>query len=655
MNDIEKLSSGMKKALAVQAKKESAAKVRKIVNEHRALIQGVPVDQLLNATPLEPLNTLPDNGDGQINLLPRAQFATGLTYKVHPWDDMVEANGYYLYFAIDEKPDVTLDGIPVPVDFQPFDLSIDIDAFVVDHGRHELRWTTEGRNSGNYVDGPPLEFFIDIYPPNMLQEPDALLPPGDLPNGDITQDYIDQNGGVTFTIPPYANPLPGDKFTLYINGEEYLVDQDVPDPMDIVVDQTVFAGIGEGLLKLTYDLEDRAGNRNDRSLALEVRLIKTPAPTRVGPPQVPEGATLITLADARDGVTVLHDYDTPIAGETITVLWQGKAQPAYAIPGVSVDVPFRDIQEPGDVYSATVQYIIDRNGTTYPSPSIQVNVDLSFIGPENPDEPDIVNPVLQPLTLTSSTGLVNQIAPADKDATATITVPLYTPINVGEIVEVFYAHDDQSLGATTLAQTDIDADQIVVTVPWPIIDGQGNGTIPAFYRIYAQGKPDNAQQSPSTDIVVTVHNLEDLPVVEFSNRQVNVNIINCNVEPWVNGVDVKMVYPVEAGDLITVHWVLDTTVVPPDHTVLPTNPHEPSRMDFAHEVTPTEATRGEVTFNVWWGEHLSALTEGCIVASWSLKRGEVTGNSDPWFVRYNRHRPTGGLPVCPDDDDPEED
>lgn|GEM_PF-6925753 len=654
MNDIEKLSSGMKKALAVQAKKESAAKVRKIVNEHRALIQGVPVDQLLNATPLEPKNTLGDNGDGQNNLLPRDQFVEGLTFTVSPWANMDDPHGYYLYFAIDEEPDTEVDGIPVPVDFDPFDFSIDVSRIVVDHGPHELRWSIEGRYTGNFVPGPTLPFFIDIYPPNMLQEPDALLPPGDLPNGDITQDYLDQNGGVTFTIPPYANPLPGDKFTLFINGEPYLVDQDVPDPQDIVVDQTVFAGIGEGLLKLTYDLEDRAGNRNDRSLPLEVRLIKTPAPTDIRAPQVPEGATLITLADARDGVTVLHDYDTPIAGETITVLWQGKAQPAYAIPGVSVDVPFDDIKEPGDVYSATVQYIIDRNGTPYPSPSIQVNVDLSFIGPENPDEPDIVNPTLQPLTLTSSTGLVNQIAPADKDAAATITVPLYTPINVGEVVEVFYAHADQSLGATTLGQPDLDAGQIVVTVPWAIIDGQGNGTIPAFYRIYPQGKPENAQQSPSTDIVVTVHNLQDLPVVEFSNRQVSVNIINCNVKPWINGVDVKMVYPVEADDLITVHWVLDTTTVPPDHTVVPTNPHEPSRMDFAHQVTPTEATRGEVTFNVWWGEHLSALTEGCIVASWSLKRGEVTGSSGDWFVRYSRIRPSGGL-ICPDDDDPEED
>jgi len=654
VNDIEKLSSGMKKALAVQAKKESAAKVRKIVNEHRALIQGVPVDQLLNATPLEPKNTLGDNGDGQNNLLPRDQFVEGLTFTVSPWANMDDPHGYYLYFAIDEEPDTEVDGIPVPVDFDPFDFSIDVSRIVVDHGPHELRWSIEGRYTGNFVPGPTLPFFIDIYPPNMLQEPDALLPPGDLPNGDITQDYLDQNGGVTFTIPPYANPLPGDKFTLFINGEPYLVDQDVPDPQDIVVDQTVFAGIGEGLLKLTYDLEDRAGNRNDRSLPLEVRLIKTPAPTDIRAPQVPEGATLITLADARDGVTVLHDYDTPIAGETITVLWQGKAQPAYAIPGVSVDVPFDDIKEPGDVYSATVQYIIDRNGTPYPSPSIQVNVDLSFIGPENPDEPDIVNPTLQPLTLTSSTGLVNQIAPADKDAAATITVPLYTPINVGEVVEVFYAHADQSLGATTLGQPDLDAGQIVVTVPWAIIDGQGNGTIPAFYRIYPQGKPENAQQSPSTDIVVTVHNLQDLPVVEFSNRQVSVNIINCNVKPWINGVDVKMVYPVEADDLITVHWVLDTTTVPPDHTVVPTNPHEPSRMDFAHQVTPTEATRGEVTFNVWWGEHLSALTEGCIVASWSLKRGEVTGSSGDWFVRYSRIRPSGGL-ICPDDDDPEED
>lgn len=652
MNDIEKLSPDMKKAMALTAKQESARNARKIVNEQRARKQGISVSQLRQLPALVPVNTLANNGDGQDNLLPRSQLSVGLTVTVSPWTDMdEEPGGYTLYFGIDGD-EVIGAGVPVEADFAPFNHIIDVSGFALEHGAHQVIWWSEGNFSGNTQEGPELDFFIDIYHPNGLQEPDAVLLPADLPDNDITQEYLEQHGGVTFILPPFADPRNGDKFTFLINDQPVLVDQDATAPYSFLVPDTVFEPLAEGMISLTYTIVDRAGNRTDASAPQTVRLVKTPAPTMIRAPSIPEGVE-ISLADARDGVTVLHDYDTPMDGDFISVYWQDIPQDSYFIPGSSVDVPFEDIEAPGEAYQATVYYVINRGGKNYPSPAAQVNVDLTYIGPENPEEPEIINPNLKPLALVSSTNLDNAIAPADKGQPATITVPLYTPIVVGEIVEVFYAHALQSVGAVPVTQAHIDADEITVTLTWAMIDGEGNGTIDAFYRIYAAGKPENAQQSPITPILVTVNNLQDLPISEFPVRDEVRNIINCEIKPWLNGVDVKMEYPFEADDEITVNWVLDTTIVPPTHTTVPTNPVETSRRDFPHRVTAAEAGIGVVTYNVVWGEHMRELTEGCIVVGWHLKRGEVSGTSPLQFVRYSRHRPSSGRPVCPDEDEPE--
>ncbi len=657
MNDIEKLSPDMKKVLTERAKQESASKARKIINERRALVEGVPVAELSVHSPLVPVNTLQDNGDGQDTLLPRSEWPTGLTVTISPWADMGDEGGNFsIRTSFDEEDMPDSGGIIVEPDFAPFNFTVDISSLVFEHGVHTLNWWSRGNSSGNILEGPPLEFFIDIRNPNLGQEPDPILLPGDLPGGAITQDYLDQNGGVTFTLPPFSDPRAGDKYTFFINDKEILEDQDAVAPFEIFVDKSLFVAVPEGTIKLTYHLVDRAGNRTDASLPETVSLVKTPAPDDVRVPIIPE-APVISRLDALDGVELLHDYDVPSGDDYVSFYWQELPLDSYVPPTPSVIVPYKVIASLGDTYQATVRYEILRNGTPYPSPARLVDVDLTYIGPDpdiDPDNPDIVNPDLVPLTLVSFTGEANAIVPADKNQNATITVQLYTPVNAGEMVEVFYGNVSNSVQVVSLDPADITAGKIDVILPWAMIDELGNGTIDAFYRIYAAGKPENAQQSPSTQIVVTVNNLQDLPLLEFSSREVDLNIINCNVKPWINGVDITMEYPFEAEDQLVIHWVLDTTWPPPDHTEVPTAPLEPSRKDFAHAVTPAEASIGKVVYNIVWGEHLTLLTEGSIVAGWSLKRGEVSGSSQLQFVRYNRHRPGPGRPVCPDDDPPEE-
>ena len=533
MNDIEKLSPDVKKALTLQLKQERSREAHRLWLEQRAVQLGVSVDQVRTLNPLVPVNTLPDVGDDQDSLLARDQWPVGITFTVSPWEDMDLEGEFDLYFEIDGVADTRPPGLTVLANFAPFDHTVDIGDAVTDHGVHSVRWWTKGGDSGNVQEGPPMEFFIDVLNPNLQQEPDPILLPNDLPNGDITQDYLDQHGGVTFTLPPFADPRVGDKYSLFINDVEILADLDAVAPYDVVVDKSVFATLPEGYMTLTYHIIDRCGNRTDRSAPEKVILVKLPAPV-VRAPIVPEGV-LITLADARDGVEVLHDYDTAIQDDWNTIDWHGTEYDSYRLPVVSLLVPFKDIKSHGDFYKATITHQINRNGKVYPAPPTIVDVDLTFVGPENPDEPELINPDLDPLTLESSTQLVNEIAPPDKNNDATITLPLYSPVNVGEVVEVFYGA--QSVRAVTLTQTEIDADEVSVTLTWAMIDAVGNGTIDAYYLIYAASKPENAQQSPVTPILVTVHNLPALPVLDFPDRDVSKNIINCNNEPWINGVN----------------------------------------------------------------------------------------------------------------------
>ena len=86
MNDIEKLSPDVKKALTLQLKQERSREAHRLWLEQRAVQLGVSVDQVRTLNPLVPVNTLPDVGDDQDSLLARDQWPVGITFTVSPWE-----------------------------------------------------------------------------------------------------------------------------------------------------------------------------------------------------------------------------------------------------------------------------------------------------------------------------------------------------------------------------------------------------------------------------------------------------------------------------------------------------------------------------------------------------------------------------------------
>lgn len=207
--------------------------------------------------PLLILNALPDNGDGQENTLPRLELPKGVKVLVRPWEQMVSPQ-YELSFRIDD--DNYGHSIRVPAYFEPLEVSIPLADHMFAHGRHTLGWMSMDFDTGNIAEGEPSNFYVDIVDPNVYQQPDQLLLPADLPDGDITQDYLEQHGGVTFTLPSFLDPKPGDSFRFFID-DDLILDRPAVAPYSFLVDKTVFAGLPGGELVLTYSISDRAGNR----------------------------------------------------------------------------------------------------------------------------------------------------------------------------------------------------------------------------------------------------------------------------------------------------------------------------------------------------------------------------------------------------------
>lgn len=594
--------------------------------------------------PLDLLNVLPDNGDGQINTLAISEHPIGLKVTVSEWATM-EPGEWVIAFRIDED---TFDYFhPVEVGFGTLDATIPLNDHRYTQGQHTLSYRAQWTDDGNIWHGEPAIFYVDITDPNSNREPDAPLLPDDLENGLITPEYLAEHGGVTFTLPTPSDHKPDDTYSFLIDAEEVVTDELLVAPFTVTLPAETFDRLAPGTHEIQYSLTDRAGNRSDMSVPESVILIKTPAPV-LAAPIIPEGGN-ISLAEARDGVPVWHNYNTPGVDDIITFTWVGVRQDSYFFPTEYATVPFADILAPGRIYSGEVIYEVNRHGAVYTSPPTQVDVDLEHVGPENPDEPDSVNPLLDPLSLLSSTGNVNSIDAGDKGQDATITVPLYDDAVVGEMIQVFYGDGESPVAAPiALDANDIAANEIEVTLLWALIQDKGNGIIHSFYRIFPAGKPENYQQSPNADITVSVNNIDDLPVAEFPGKNPDFDVINCDSEPWIKGVDVLMAYPTfQEGDVLTLNWVLDTTF-PPQGGPVPTTPEETTRREFVHSVTLTEATQGKVVFNVPWGEHLWALDRGAIVVYWHLARtGDVSGTSELNYVRYSRR---GAGQVCPPED-----
>ncbi|WP_110971794.1 hypothetical protein [Pseudomonas huaxiensis] len=642
MNDMDKLSPELVQLKVLKARTEADKRAQKARFEasQRSGVFNLVNNEVPTLDPPTLLNALPDEDDDQPNTIPIDQ---AVKVEVLEWDGMPN-RPHEIAFRFNDgdygEPQDILPG------FGKVELEVPVSA--LSHGAYQLSYRTRDKPFLNPTYSFSVPFFIDKVDPNEGSQPAAAELPDDLPAGNrITPEYLTTHGGVTVKIPTLRAHKPGDRYDFYINTDLIIADVLLEDPFEVTIARSFFDALPGGELQFTYNVVDRAGNRTNLSIPDDVYLVKNPAPTLVNAPEIPEGPT-ISLAQARDGVDLYHDYVTPISGDFVNFYWNSVNLESISHPEEYKTISFKEISDLGREYDAEVTYDVTRGGVTYPSPPTTVRVDLTQVGPPNPDEPDIINPDLEELTLESFTGESDAIVPEDKGQDATITVQVYDQAQAGEFIKVYYG--GTVVGVRELSAADITTGSITMPLPWAMIEANGNGNIPAHYSIYADGLESNAQESPPTNIVVTVNLIEDLPLVVFSNRDPVSDTINCSVEPWIKGVDIQMSYPgFEPDDALEIHWVMDTDLIMPGDPGFPANPVEATRRVFEHTVTVAEAAVRVVTFNVPWGdgEHIDPVPIGSIVVFWKLTRdgGATSGTSSPHYVLIGRFYSDGT--VCP--------
>jgi hypothetical protein len=301
----------------------------------------------------------------------------------------------------------------------------------------------------------------------------------------------------------------------------------VPANGKITIPITIFQASKEGVNTLVYEVKDLAGNisRRSRPDQRTVRRLAPPVPLK---PVVPladgtNGDKLIDVADCKQGVTIEVPVPQPSTpADTIIAKWQGIALPekrVFANTTLVFDVDYATVIKvaygatDGAVPTTASYEMFRGSGTPIARENTIIDVDISYPGPTNPNEPDPVNPVLELPRLVSSQDVDNTLDDNDFGEDADIFIQLYAapPTESAQIITVFY--DDVELDPPYLLQPGDEGTEIkAVTVPWSIIEKKLNATVKIKWRLSAVGVV-NPVFSREEDVVVDVTKI-DLPKVQ---------------------------------------------------------------------------------------------------------------------------------------------
>lgn len=486
--------------------------------------------------------------------------------------------------------------------------------------------------------------------------------PIEVPDEPITDAYFVENPtGVLCTVPDYPDWQPGDVVVVYwLNtllddpgaqepAGHFVVERS---PHTLRVPKAVVEATGDGGCYVVYRLIDKATNRSAASTYTKVTVALGALPDNLQPPLVPQADDgCVDLADAFDGVYVdVPPYDNWKTGDRIRLQWgdtvlEDRVIHAATVNPVRVPVPPQVLKaEYGDAKGAkhtTVRYEVLRGDLPSLPQQTTVDVDFSVIGPEIPDTdwPNPVNPGLEaPQVYGATSQTLNTLTPADALQPATVKVELYAPLNVGEVVTVWWGDKPVIETAYTIKAGDAPKDVRDIEVPWSYIEAAGNDPVlPVHYRIGAEGSP-NEQRSASTPVKVeaVVIELEAPGLPDVMGNYVLCSSLRDDGTGPALRVEVPDVSAyAKAGDSITLKWLPmagmhegpvlpdaikeDTLVLGPDYPVTgfiwKVQPYEDHLEPLYDRYGPgTETGRAELSYTLdYQGKPLTSKVKPIIV------------------------------------------
>lgn len=369
----------------------------------------------------------------------------------------------------------------------------------------------------------PQPITIDRTPIYGQTDPPAVVDPGP-----VTDAVLNADGGVWLEVPDFVedkkdavriavvwafSPPPAEQPIV----PDFIVD--LPANRRVKVDRGIIERLPSGDHYVAYELYDKAGNRSRPSRLRAVKVALGPLPEQLKAPFVPlapglgAGDDLIDLEDAHVGVVVeVPAYGNPHHADQIVVKW-GDAE----LPGVPVGVganPF-PVESPvnwtnlkaqytsaPNTQSTPVSYRIVRGTTDFPlapADAITVNVNLAYTGPENPNEPDPVNPTLDLVLVRGDSNTDNHLIDTDNGKPATATIVVYDPPTKDDVITLYW--NGVAVADTVTLDAEKADDQVTINVTWDEINAGNGGSVPVHYTL-SHPRFENEQRSRTTDVLV---------------------------------------------------------------------------------------------------------------------------------------------------------
>lgn len=436
-------------------------------------------------------------------------------------------------------------------------------------GKYDFRYTVSNLNGTTESALAPLR--IDLFPPYRQQNPEHFI----MMQGDITDDTL--TGNLELEVPEYLDFEGGDKIAYaWLDSVPEDPDDldsieviDVPEDRKIVLTRAQLEDFGNGDFHAVYVLIDLAGNPSRVSKYTTSHVALGPFPTNLLPPDIPLAPDdgVLDLLDAFNGVTVeIPEYDNRDPMDELRVHWGGTHTPALVIPvGPSPKFPLR-LTVPWSVlkseYSGTgpqdltVSYELYRGSVPAPDkPETTISVDLSVVGPENPDEPDPVNDTLDVVRVAGQDTVEDdELDSSDTGGPAKAIIKLYAEVEDDHELTLYW--NKEALAPESMTGQLPGAD-FEYTVPWAIIEKHKNGLIPVCYSIGRSGDTNKQWSKETTVTVAAVVAHFDAPQFPTAVDQGGYKIIGCN-ELQGTDHDLPILIPpspyLKDGTPFTLHW-----------------------------------------------------------------------------------------------------
>ncbi|KTC18719.1 hypothetical protein AO391_03995 [Pseudomonas marginalis ICMP 9505] len=367
---------------------------------------------------------------------------------------------------------------------------------------------------------------------------------GTLPVGaPLTQTIINADGGLPFTIPDNAYPLPSGQWELGDTLRYYWSQGLIPLPA-VEVGATVpprlmlqtgntftvpaSAVAGSGNWNLFYTITDAAGNVSRPSVVSNFLVALLPAPEQreifIPLAPAPEGGSLDNLLNIADYLAVIEAHVRTYLNhqptlDQIQLKWG--VQPFTAVSSTFTNFPLiysggalnpliiADYANRRGPQPTAVQYRIVRNGETFDSLIKTINVDLSVTGPENPGLPGSRNPALNQAHIFGEGSLVPDVLTAEHaNKPITVQIVLWTAADLPAPGQWIHVVGDDGIAVLPPFEITVQlpGDTISFTIPWAsnLIKFNGPQNIHYFVAPSATPAPaDNLNRAPDTPITVT--------------------------------------------------------------------------------------------------------------------------------------------------------